>query len=99
MTAETRKRDAGVEKMKENSELKKRISQLEKEVARLQDLHGNYSDIGVQTMTERELGLLPVSDVTVDRLYCGQTVLHAVYNCSFLICYFFLSYRMAGNHM
>ena len=70
MTAETHKRDAGVKKMKENSELKERISQLEKEVARLQDLHGNYSEIGVQTMTERELGLLPVSDVTVDRLYC-----------------------------
>ena len=63
MKAEARKnRDTDVERMKENSELKKRISQLEDEVTRLQQKQDSYRDIGVQTM---ELRLLPVSDMCI----------------------------------
>ena len=64
MMAEVRKRDTGVERMKENcSHLKERISQLEEEVTRLQLQHESYTDIGVQTMTDEELKPLPVSEI------------------------------------
>lgn len=56
-----------VERMKENSELKKRISQLEDEVIRLRQKHDSYCDIGVQTMEPR---LLPVSGMCIHNCMC-----------------------------